>query len=688
MAATLQTLPTQGNHAQRCRRRRGGHVGSASDGLPIVTRPSLTLFLLGLAFIGLGISVMQVQNRVRFFPGFLQALLAPYVNNCQDVFTGMALLIVGLLLAGVAARHGPLRIDLKPYLPVPTFQRDTFAVASAVLASLAATVLFWRLGHHRHSAWDASLLLLALSLFAFVVHRLDRTPQRPILRLTRWDWIVAFSLATCSGLLNSIDLTKWTFAFVGDEISFFDAARDYANGAALDVFNLSKVYDTHPALDSIIQGLLMRLTGQVNVWGWRFSEVLVLSFTVILVYLIGLTLFGRTTALVAGALIGCSHYLMAFTRIAYNNTHMLFYSTLLMLMLALAWRTQRLVFVFLTGLAAGLCLYTFQGAMVVWLPLTLLLLINFLKKPSWAQAIAHALMLAAFLLTVAPGLLTTPLGHVIHVAIENSHREAAAVHPWLVARMGTVRSLLFWWVNHQWFHHYVGGPGVDRVTGMFFAAGIGIALFRLRRLAERTVLVWFLSGLLAIAATNYLPEPSITRLLFLMPPIALLAANSVATLETMLQGMVTLPTKVSRFAILSPLLAVVICLNADQLFVISPTHVAATPQTMAMKAVQEHPRYTVVEVGRVPDQTMAELFSLYPWLSSRYRFLAVSQLDTLRKEGSAVHPPIVLVSQGNQDLVRQIAAELPPHYKLVTDRDPARTVSTSLFLPDLRARPH
>ena len=132
------------------------------------------------------------------------------------------------------------------------------------------------------------------------------------------------------------------------------------------LFHLTGVYEKHPVADTAYQAMAMRLFG-ADAWGWRFGEVLVLAAVAAMISLLGTLLFDRLVGVAAAVVVGDSHYLMAFTRIAYNNLHALFWSTLVILLIVLAWRTRRVIFTWFAGCAVGLCLYTFSVALL-WAP--------------------------------------------------------------------------------------------------------------------------------------------------------------------------------------------------------------------------------------------------------------------------------------------------------------------------------
>lgn len=559
-------------------------------------------------------------------------------------------------------------------LPVFRLRRDLLALLAITLGVSCLTALYWQLASKRYNHWSIVLFVGGLSLFGLAVHRLDTHTPSSSLRVTRYDCLGAFGLAIVSGALTCIDLTDWKFSFIGDEYIFFDTARAYAGGDKLDVFNLHHVYNMMPSLDSIYQGLVMRLTGQVNVWGWRFSEVIVLSISVVLVYLLGVVLFGHTAGIAAGAVIGFSNYLMAFAHIGYNNIHAVAASALVMLMLALAWRTQRTIYIFLVGVTMGLCLYTIMLAMVIWLPIAVLLLIGFIRKPSWAQVVSVSLIVVAFVIVIVPGLMTTPIRDVVQATMETSHRKAELTHPWSYTWEAFSESLRFLWSNPYWRHHYMAAAAVDAVTGVLLAIGICMAFLRVTKESERIVVVWFWVGLAVIAITSYRPEPPTTRLLFLLPPIALFVALVVERIEHLFSSVV------ARIAVILPMLTVVPYLNMRQLLVDSPRVLGVSRPAMAMKAVQEHPQYTVIEVGMEPENDTAALMKGYPWLSSRYRFVNINEIGTPSTEGRERHLPIYMVDQDNQDLVQQVVTKLPRSYRITTDRDPAGNRRTTLFV--------
>ena len=82
---------------------------------------------------------------------------------------------------------------------------------------------------------------------------------------------------------------------------------------------------------------------------------------------------------------------------------------------------------------------------------------------------------------------------------------------------------------------------LDPISASLFAIGLACAVLGLRRRGQRTVLLWFGLGLLLLAATTYLQEPHLTRMLYLLPAAALLAGLGARTIYHSLTGVLRWP---------------------------------------------------------------------------------------------------------------------------------------------------
>lgn len=639
------------------------------------------LFLVGLIITGAGTALVRGGVEAPWLPEFLRTLPRDYLERHDTLVAGGLIMLVGALLSGFAA----LRLRVLPDglgglpLPVPRWRRDPLAFGAGLVGLGLFAFLCFRQAGHLYQHTDIALFFAALALVAFAVDRLDRPRRASTVRFGIIDALAAITVGALTALAGSIELARWDFSWIGDELAFFGKAAEIAQGGGWNFFSLSGVYETHPVLDSVLQASVMKMAG-VNVFGWRLSEVLLVAICAACVYLLGVALFGRLQGAVAGIIVGSSHYLMAFSRIGYNNVHAVFYSTLVMLMLALAWRTQRAVFVFLTGVAMGFCLYTFQSAVLTWPITAVILLLVFARRPSWSMVLAGVIMVAGFLMVVTPALLTTPLSHIIDVAVQNSRREDALTNPGLVARAGLVDSVIILWWNGKWLNHFVSGPLFDFVSGSLLAAGLVAALLGIQRRAERLVVLWFLIGLVLIGISNYVVAPSITRLLYIVPPAALLGGLAAGALRSVLRVHLGVPT---RAAVLLLLLLVVPLpfLNLYQLLVVGPSVLQANSQTLILRAIQENPQRVIVEVGPTGTAFVPEILQTQPWLLSRYRHTTLEDMESPAREGLADKLPVYVVAVENDKESSEVAARLPANYKVVNWSDGINAAKLRLFVP-------
>jgi 4-amino-4-deoxy-L-arabinose transferase-like glycosyltransferase len=498
--------------------------------------------------------------------------------------------------------------------------------------------------------------------------------------LTWIDLPVALALGSLTFIVNLIDLTRYDFGWVGDEGAFFGAALNILAGAHWNPFTLTWVYSTHPALDTVALAGGLKLFG-ANVVGWRMSEILLLAVSVALLYLLGTTMLGRLPALAAGLALGTNHYVMAFTRIGYNNTHVIFYVTLAMLMLVLAWRTQKPVFVFATGAAVGFCLYTFFTATLIGPIIALLLITAFVRRPTWSQVGAGVLMLLGCALVVAPALIVTTFDQLAKVAIGNTYFGTAP--RWLEdSTVGFIDSVVVLWHNYQWRHHYVGGALFDPIAGVLVMVGLGTALLSINKRAERLALVWFVGGMVVVSLTNYYREAHLTRLHLVMPAAALLVGLAVSALDRLAGRSLRIPS-FPRRALIAALLALLPLLNLHQLLVDSPRKVVGNSIILLLRVMQENPGAQVIEIGDETNSPANNLGALqmYPWLVTRYQYVNYAQFVPPAPGTSADSRPIYFLSMEKQGLFNFISEQLRVSYTITELSDGPRMAKAWVFKP-------
>jgi len=635
-------------------------------------------FLLGVAAVAVGVWIMRSSDLVSIrLPGVLEDMHR-YVHTYREVVVGGSVVLVGAVVAALAVMRA-----------LPDRLGDRFMVGSrkwsirrggpafiAGVACYAIVLLF--VFRESKSGWVFLLFLVAVGLVGLGIQRADRGQTGSSLGFAKIDAVILAGLAILIISVNLVQLTHWRFSFIGDEGAFFTKGRAIAEGVVdHSFFDLAGVYNTHPVLDSAYLAGVLKIFG-VDIVGWRLAEIFALAASAVLVYALILILFGRLPAIVGAVILGTNHHLMAFARIGYNNLHSVFYVLLVALFLVLAWRTRRALFDFLTGAAIGSCIYTFPAALLIWPVVALLVGVRVLRRPTVREFTALGLMLAGFVLVVTPGLITTPPDHILDLVVDHGHREMATEDPIGVARMSLVRSFLVFWVNPQWFDHYVGGPLLDPIAVVLFSIGAALGIAMIWRTDLCLGLVWFGTGLLLIGVTNYAVDPLFTRLLVLIPACAILAAIGVLAFETSFRGL-RIPSLAGTGLILA-LAAGIPILNLHQLLVASPGVLEINRQIITFKALQEHPGQVIIEVGEERDQNLDKFVDFYPWLREFYEFSTPDDLllppPAMGSEGRL---PIYLVR--DHIMVETMKEKLPSNYVSRTDVGPKGFPQIWLFKP-------
>src|SRR5438034_2858806 len=102
------------------------------------------LFFLGLGITTCGILVARSQSQFEWFPHDLHVITARFLNNNQAVLVGAAIIIIGAVVLGLAARRLPER-PVEAVLPVARrrLRRDTILAIGALALAAAGTALLY-----------------------------------------------------------------------------------------------------------------------------------------------------------------------------------------------------------------------------------------------------------------------------------------------------------------------------------------------------------------------------------------------------------------------------------------------------------------------------------------------------------------------------------------------------------------
>lgn len=333
-------------------------------------------------------------------------------------------------------------------------------------------------------------------------------------RLPRNERIVVALLVGLSLALSLHDLTHWRWSGTPDEAHFFNAAKSIATGELQPfLFSEHGVFDTHPILSSEYQAVFMRVFG-ATAFGWRLSSAAAVALAVACLYVLARRLWGAGVATAAALLFATTPLVVGFAHLGYNNTQV--YPVVIgsLALIAGAARLERL---YLAGFVAGLGFYTFYPARLA--PLLALLLgcclgVFAIRGDGRRRMLAFV---CGCVLCIAPALMLLPesLGKVSALTNLGGAPAVIAAH-WLKA--------VLYPVSFENPHHFQWTPVVDPVSGQLCLLGLLLCLASFRNRADRFLAAAYLLSALLVGATSHHERPPLTRLLFLSPFVATLAA--------------------------------------------------------------------------------------------------------------------------------------------------------------------
>jgi len=460
-------------------------------------------------------------------------------------------LAAAMLLAGLAFRGGENPLPLPP---LPAWMRAGSAHGIGA-AALAASFLASLAGNSAAFNWITAglwLASMAMVVWAAVLHdqaRLDfwRNWRARLAgsnrRAIRNELGVIGLITLTAFLLRWVDLKNLPYMH-GDEGEMgLVVFRVLGAGDPIPLFG--STWGGLPDLFHFIQAASMTVFGR-DIIGLRMVSVLAGVASILLVYWLGRIYWGRFAGATAAWLMTVSHL-----HIQYSRMGTIFMQTVLMMvlfMLLMAKARQQSALGEGSRLTGGKILYFAAAGLVVGfsqnlyyasrlIPIiaaALLVFLWFERKASLKQIAACGL---AALIAFAPlGFFFIREGAVFFNRINavNVFSRQGILHTLgaqaqvpadlpLLLKIQLERNLGFFMQGGDVSGFYFYGiPAFDSLTLVLFWLGLGIALTRLRRFAEYSILVWLGLGVLVGGITT-LDSPSGQRLLIAVPALFLVA---------------------------------------------------------------------------------------------------------------------------------------------------------------------
>jgi len=493
------------------------------------------IFLLGVACVGGGRFGLTTPDALA---ELLRSRVSPaVVCAMNDVFPcgtviGYGLFLIGTLLMALALRApAAAPSDARPAVAPATGTRGGSMLLLIACGLSAASATF---ATHR-GAWPLVLLIGAGIGGLIAMHRLDRVRGTSFgnpLR-ARWEWIVVPLLVVGDLVLVGHDLTHWRWSGTPDEADFFGVAKSIVIGISeRALLTEHGVFEFHPVLSSLYQSAFMWIFG-VNAFAWKLSSAFALAVSLPFLYVFGRELWGARVGLMATVLFGTAQLATGFAHYGYNNVQVYPFITATLATFVWAQRRGSLLGFYLVGGIAGWAFYTYYTARLM--PPLLLLLAWNLAGFTWSKDSRR--MLAALALGLL--LATLPVLAQLPNAVRNVGRvtEVPALTTTLPLAQTASRVALNWFLSAAygaWYRgpsHLQWNPIVDPPAATLAAIGLWLGLRRARRRDPlRFLMLAYLSSALIIGATSPHYRPPLTRLLFLSPFTALLAAVAAESL--------------------------------------------------------------------------------------------------------------------------------------------------------------
>jgi hypothetical protein len=476
------------------------------------------------------------------------------------------------------------------FSPRAVFERDTERIAAGV-GALTFVALLLRLWYGSVAPTD--LLLWAVALLtvglAFGGERKPAWSLRPYLKE-----IGAVALLTLLfvGLIAQ-DVNNWYYSAIGDEYAFMSAAVLLLVEGFRRPFAQDGVYGAHPVLGVTFQALVMSVFGR-NHAGWILASVLSAALAIPAMYLLGRNLGGRAVGLLAAALFASSHYLFAFAHLGYNYVMAQTPVVWALALFVLGIRRQNALLLYGAGLATGLSFYAFFSARSIVLILGLIVLAHhgvrgFLRPRSLRDRCLELWpLLVGFVLAAAPIFAASGTA-----ALTRMFNEVPGVFTSAITRPPSQKIAANLWLNvpayvtgTQW-SHYTSGSLLEPVTAVLAILGFGLAVRWRSSFAARLALIWALVAIGVSALLSPYPVVPITRMLFGVPPLALLAALAAVHAWTYLPGRATDHRRVwAGYGAIAALLLIVLALNLYRFWVTTPSKMHLPQEAVVIRALR------------------------------------------------------------------------------------------------------
>ena len=515
----------------------------------------------------------------------------------------------------------------------------------------------------------------------------DVSLPRAWLREHVWDILIVVSLSVLFIALVLYDIGHWYYSVIGDEFLFYEHAKHMTEEGISRPFSQEGVYGKHPVMSTITQATVMKMLG-VDYFGWTFSEALNVIITIPGLYLLGYSIGGRKAAVVSAALFSVSHVMLAFSHVGYNNLTAIPVAVWSVALFVMGWRRGNPLLLYAAGIIVGLGFYT-QYSGRAMLPVIGLFA---LTAAGPRRLLDLWPLVLGFVVTVAPTFLVEQ-----EQLFTRSFNQVVGGYSEAVVGGAGDRILNNLEVNVPSFHYnstvhtYVYGSLMDPVSAILAGLGIAYALGHVRVPALRLLLIWFGVAVLITGLMSPYPHVAITRLSFVLPPLALLAGVLAGQIgDAVSSRAAVISHQVSRIlapSALALLLVAVLALNLWQFWHKTPTVYPHKPEAVALGAFRsghcaEDTQGTVLvgvatDDGSLTQKMWASIYTDWP-LPRRLNH------DQIAPDAEGFDPPprcVIFVNptEPESSALRERLTYLYPDGQTVNFSNPSGTTTVAIF---------
>ncbi len=177
-----------------------------------------------------------------------------------------------------------------------------------------------------------------------------------------FKYIFIFFLFITSLFVYTFSLNKIPSGFHGDEAELSLFSQHYLDSGLKAIVGVGQ--HNHPLISFIPQMISFKIFGP-SMWSARLSSAIFSTLSVPLFFILVSYLFKAKVAFFSSLLFMTSHIWIAMSRLAINNSQVVFFELLTFYFLFLALRTKKLVFFIALGLGCAMMFYLYAGFRVV-----------------------------------------------------------------------------------------------------------------------------------------------------------------------------------------------------------------------------------------------------------------------------------------------------------------------------------